>query len=330
MTTAVSRRRFLSISAAFAGLALVPGRGGTAAAAATRTTWRGVALGAPAEIILHHPDREAAEALLARISVEVARLERVFSLYQSDSALARLNQHGVLATPPPELVDLLEISRFFWALSGGAFDPTIQPLWRLHARHFSGSAADVSGPPRAEVAEALALVGFDRVVFNRDRIVLPRPGMALTLNGIAQGFITDRIVQHLRDAGVTSTMVDLGEPRAIGARDDGTAWRVGIAVEPRPEVFELTVVDRAVATSSAGGFRFAGPGSPCHLLDPGNGRAADRYQAVSVVAPDAATADALSTAFNFMDADRITRLVATQANVEAHLFLQDGEHVRLA
>jgi len=319
--SAFTRRRFIGISAAASGLALLPF--GTAHAEAVR--WRGVALGAPAEMVLHHPDRDAAHRLVARSVAELARLERIFSLYRADSALSRLNAQGFLADPPPELVALLEASRHVHALSGGLFDPTVQPLWQLLARHFAAPGADPSGPSRDDRAAALALVGLDRVVFNRDRIVFRQPGMALTLNGIAQGFITDRIVTLLRVGGVMSTLADLGEIRALGARPDGTPWRVGLA----GEAGALPLINRAVATSSAEGFRFAGPHSPGHILDPRTGASAARHASVSVIAPEAATADALSTAFSLMPSDQIAQMLARLPDTEVRLVAPDGRRLVL-
>lgn len=308
-----TRRRFIGISAAAAGLALLP-FGGHASAQAVR--WRGRALGAPAELILHHEDRARAGRLVALAVTEIARLERVFSLYRPDSALVTLNRQGALAAPPPELVDLLEKSRTVWALSGGAFDPTVQPVWMAHARHFAAPGADPSGP---RIEKALGLVGFDLVAFGRDRVAFPRPGMALTLNGVAQGYITDRIVELIRDGGATSTLVDAGEIRALGRRGDGTPWRVGIADAA------VGLVDGAVATSSPAGFRFGGTGSPGHLLDPRSGRAASRYDSVSVLAPQAATADALSTAFSLMAPESVARIVEADPDLGARLAGADGE-----
>ena len=324
MAPTLTRRRFIGISAAAAGLALLP-FGSAAAAAPAAVVWRGRAFGAPAELILNHPDAALAERLARRAASEIARLERIFSLYQPDSALSRLNRQGALAAPPSELVDLLHRSRAVWELSDGAFDPTVQPLWLLHARHFSVPDADPAGPPRAAVDAALGRVGFDRLAFDDSRIAFPSKGMALTLNGIAQGFVTDRIVDMLRDAGMTSTLADIGEVRAIGRRGDASPWRVGIGGTK----YAVDLVDRAVATSSPEGFRFAGPGSPAHLLDPRSGGSAGRYRNVSVLAADATTADALSTACCFLDPPAVAALAARLPAIEVHLQTHDGRRLHV-
>jgi thiamine biosynthesis lipoprotein len=157
MTRPLNRRRFLSITASAAGLALLP-RGAAAREGVETVTWRGRTLGASASLTLHHTDRAAAEMLVRQAIAEVSRLERIFSLYRDDTALSELNRTSVLAAPPRELVDLLANARVVWEETDGAFDPTVQPLWNLLARHFGGAHPDPSGPSEARLQEALRLV----------------------------------------------------------------------------------------------------------------------------------------------------------------------------
>lgn len=320
MAHLLDRRRFIFIAASAAGMALLPS--GASARDMQTVTWEGRALGAAARMTLHHPDRRAAEELIRQAVAETERLERIFSLYRPDSALSELNRVGALAMPPAELVAVLETSRDVWSLTGGAFDPTVQPLWTLLADHFGGARPDPSGPPRERLGEALQRVGLDKMAFNSSRIAFARPGMALTLNGIAQGFITDRIVDLLRRGGVTKTLVDMGEIRTIGPRPDGSPWTVGIE-DARHEGGLATVLeleDRAVATSSGEGFRFDATGRFNHLIDPRSGLGANRYRSVAVVAPDAAAADAFSTAFSLLEANEVANVVERRPGLRAHLF----------
>lgn len=308
MTRPLSRRRFIAISAAAAGcsLSLSDVR---ASATPETVTWRGQALGAQASLVVHHHDRASAEALVREVVAEVERLEQIFSLYRPDSALSQLNRIGAFAAPPPDLVTVLEASREVWELSEGAFDPTVQPLWALLTEHFSQPGADPAGPTPAQLDEAGALVGFDQMVFNRDRIAFGRAGMALTLNGIAQGYITDRAVDTLRRGGIEKSMVNMGEIRALGTRPDGSPWRVGIdAVGSSAATLEIE--DRAVATSSIDGFRFDDAGRFSHLIDPRSGGSPRLYRSVTVIAPDATSADAFSTACSLLQRDAITRIAA--------------------
>ena len=304
----VTRRRLIGITAAAGGLALLP-VGTLAAAEGHLVSWRGQCMGAVASLQIHHPDQAEAERLIAAALAEVARLERIFSLHRDDSALVRLNRDGMMVAPPPELVALLSDCRRYWTLSGGAFDPTVQPLWTLYRRHFTRPDADPSGPSAEAFREALEAVGFEHVMASPDRILLRRRGMALTLNGIAQGYITDQIVALLRAGGLDRSLVDMGEPRALGRRPDGRPWQIGIAdaTEPSRTTRVLDVVDGAVATSSAHGFRFDRDGRFHHLLDPRSGASPDRYRSVTVAMPTATAADALSTAFSLMPEQDVLR-----------------------
>ena len=224
------------------------------------------------------------------------------------------------------MVEVLRLSGFLWELSGGAFDPSVQPLWLSYQGHFSQPDADPAGPSAQALEAALASTGFDGVRYSSSQIDFKRPGMALTLNGIAQGYITDRIVELLRAGGIASCLVDMGESRGVGLHPDGRGWRIGIADPQRPgsTVETLEIVDRAVATSSPTGFLFDPDGRFSHLLDPRSGRSPRRYESVTVVAADAATADGLSTAFSLMDADAVADAVRRHGDLEAYLLLRSG------
>ncbi|NVO12463.1 MAG: FAD:protein FMN transferase [Rhodoplanes sp.] len=309
----VTRRRFVAVTAAAAGFALLPAGLRPRADEGALVTWTGVALGAVASLRIHHPDRAEAERLVAAAVAETRRLEAIFSLWRDDSALAVLNRSGVLVAPPPELVTLLEACGRVNRLTGGVFDPTVQPLWDCYVAHFSAQGRDAGPPPAVSIAAALAKVGFDKLRLGRDRIAFARRGMAVTLNGIAQGFITDRVVALLRDAGLAHALVDMGEIRAIGDHPAHRPWHVALEGAATQEI---DVVDRAVATSAAAGFRFDTGGRCNHLFDPRTGGCADASRRVTVVADDATTADALSSAFSLMDEAAIARVLGERPDIK--------------
>ena len=325
----VSRRRFLTITGALAGFSLAPSALAHAAARSALHHWRGGALGAEARILLHHPDDAAARRLIAACVDEIARLERVFSLHRADSALSRLNRDGALDAPPFALTRLLSNCRRFSRITGGAFDATVQPLWRLYADHFSREDADPAGPDPAALARARALVDHRAVMVDAAGIAFARTGMAITLNGIAQGCITDRVAALLRASGIECVLLDLGEVRALGRHPSGRPWQVGLRDPRRPGRIAASVdlSDRAIATSAPSATRFDASGDHHHLFDPGSGRPARRALGVSVIARDATTADALSTAFCVMPEPAIRAVVAATAGVSARIVRRTGETV---
>jgi thiamine biosynthesis lipoprotein len=313
----LNRRRFLTISAGFglAGIGIGIGIGADAGMARARASgaglyiWRGVAMGAGATIALDHPD---APALCAAAAAEIDRLENIFSLYRADSALSTLNREGEATAPAPELLDCLSLAGLVHRHSGGRFDPTVQPLWALYAQSYSAGRA----PTGDALRQTLGRVGWDRVSFAAGRITLA-PGTALTLNGIAQGYVADRVAELLRARGLRDVLIDTGEIRALGHAPDGD-WPVTLASGRRADLR-----DRALASSAPNGTCFDAAGRVGHILDPRDGRPASaRWGLVSVSAPGAALADALSTAGCLMpDRASLSQMVAAfdGARIEALL-----------
>ena len=316
----INRRRFIAISASVAGCSLL-GQSVTEASARSTVVWRGKALGAIASLSIHHHDRATAERLVRKVVAETERLEQIFSLYRPDSSLSQLNRLGALAAPPADLVTLLERCLVAWELTDGVFDPTVQPLWKLLADHFSRAGADQAGPVPEEIRKSLSLVGFDKVVFDRNRVSFGKRGMALTLNGIAQGYITDRAVDVLRRGGIETSIVDMGEIRALGSKPDGEPWLVGVrgAQFNQEPPRSIGIVNKAVATSSGKGFAFDTAMKYTHLLDPRSGSSASGRESVTVIAPDAVSADALSTAFSLMSRDAIRLVSRSRPEIQAFL-----------
>lgn len=319
-----TRRRMITIAATVAGSAFI---GGRLARAGEALRWRGSALGAQVSIDIFHPNRKEAETIIQGCLTEVRRLEQQFSLYSEDSAICTLNRSGILVAPDPDMVALLRASLEFSELTDGAFDPTVQPLWQLYAGHFSSQSSDSEGPPATKLTEALAKVGCRGLLVSDERVALAKRGAAITLNGIAQGYATDRVVEILRGSGLSTTLVNMGEIRAIGARADGSPWRIGLANPAKPGALIETIdlVDRAVATSAGAGFRFDPAGRFTHLFDPRTGRSPALYRAVSVIAPTATEADALSTAFSLMPASRIGDIVTARPGMQVWLVTASGD-----
>lgn len=278
----MNRRRFLTIAAA--GLMAAPAR------AAEPSVWTGRAMGAEARIVLHGAGPARAQRLFGKVEAELRRVEAHFSLH-TDSALVRLNRDGRLAFPAPEILALFDLASRVHAATGGAFDPSIQPLW----------LATATG---GDTEAARALVGWPRVRATGTEIALHR-GMALTFNGIAQGHAADRVAALLRAEGFTDVLIDMGEVRALG-HNGGRAWRAAIAAPDGTELARIGLVDRALATSSPMGTRIGG--GLAHILHP-SGRP-PRWSTVAVSAQDAATADALSTACCLLDPAEVNVAIA--------------------
>lgn len=283
----LNRRRFLTLSAC-AALPLAA-HAARATGAPETQEWRGQAMGADVTLRLRGASPAQAQGFFTEAQRVLAHIESQFSLHR-DSDLARLNRLGRLRFPGGDMLALMALSGRLHAATGGAFDPTVQPLWLARA----------SG---ADEQTARTLTGWRDVEWSPDEIRLPRPGMALTLNGIAQGLATDRLAEAATRHDLTGTLIDAGETRAMGPQ----GWRAGLA-DARGRVHRhIMLRERAVATSSPMGTRI-GPRGAAHILAADG--TAPVWDTISVSATDAALADGLSTAFCIMPASAIRKTLA--------------------
>ena len=309
-----TRRRFLKII----GLASIGAISGTALVKLTKTdilqkvTWQGIALGSPAEITIYHPNQKEAEDILSESHKKLVQLENLFSLYKENSQLSMLNKNGYLENPHPDMLTLLNLSKKYAEMTNGAFDVTVQPLWNLYNEAF----IKTNKPPlESEIEKTLSLVDWRSISVSKNLINYEKKGMSSTLNGIAQGYITDKISEHLINSDINNTLVQLGEYRGIGDHPDGRPWRLLLSnPEHTDSIGEIEFTNAAVATSAGLGTPFDLTGKHHHIFDPKNGYNANNYLQVSVTSKTAAEADALATAFLILNR-KASEKIARSLNV---------------
>ncbi len=289
---AIRRRRVLGLLAA----APVAVMAGWPAAPAVHR-FETVALGTRVQVWLYGLEEAAAAALARELFDELLRLEAIFTLHREDAPLVRLARTGELREPPPELLELLALCRRLHHASAGAFDPTVQPLYAALAG--LARARALADPRRvAATLDVLGgLLGFTRVVVEPRCIRLP-PGAALTLNGIAQGYIADRLAARLEAAGLGFALIDSGELRALGPPREQAPFEVALRAGGR---WRLRA--GALAVSAPAATRFDPAGRYHHILDPLSLRPARGIRRAVVAAESAALADGLATALCVLDPD---------------------------
>ena len=290
----MSRRQALRVALGLGALAAL---GGAAAPTALRWQQRHlVGFGTTLSLQAAHADAARLTTALDDAVAVLQHIEAQMSLFREDSALSRLNRDGRLASSPPELRELLHIARDVAARSDGAFDPTVQPLWLA----FAGAQAEGRLPTPAEVAAARARVGWRDLVLRDDGgVALARPGMGLTLNGIAQGYAADRVRAVLARHGIAHALVDAGEYAMAGHNPQGRRWTLGIA-DPRRHgelLARLFADGRCVATSGDDETTFSADRRHHHIFDPHTGWSPPGLSGVTVAADSGALADALTKVF---------------------------------
>lgn len=298
------RRRFLAIAAGCA-LAASGARSGRAEPVA----WRGRALGAEARIELYGSNGKNADQALAAALDTIHRMESLFSLYQTRSALNRLNATGSLRMSP-EFARLAGRIAQIHQRTDGLFDPTIQPLMIAQSR----SRLDLTRKERATLA---ARIGWDKVQLDTTHLAFTVPGMAMTLNGIAQGFATDRVSEVLRGHGFDPYLVHIGEFRAGEQRA-----RIGVAGAKGNILDHFDLKNAAVATSAPSGTLFENGSG--HIVRPDLKKVHPRWQSVTVKAETAADADGLSTALALTETPELAESCVASGMAHA-VWLEDRD-----
>ena len=279
------------------------------------------ALGTDVSITVFHPNPEEADKVIQKAFQELELIEDLMSLYRPDSQLCRLNSHRTLNSPHPYLKQILNAAAQVSKLTDGAFDITIQPLYRLFAESGSG------GPSPQTVERTRKAVGWQGVTTTDHSITLDHPKAAITLNGIAQGFASDILTQVLKSHGIEHALIDSGEIGILGTHADDRPWSVGIK-HPRQSggLLGLTSLEgRCLATSGDYETRFGDGFDLHHLLDPRTGSPANDLSSVTVAAPTATMADALSTAVFILGLRRGKELIQGLADSDALFVSKAGE-----
>ena len=292
----LTRRRFLTLSAAAAGAAIAsPG-------AAAQTSWQGRAFGADVSLTLHGPRAVTGPALTMTRAL-LRDVERCFSLYDPASLLVQLNATGQLV-PNDHMRALMQAADLAHRITGGLFDPTVQPLWQALA----------AGTDPASARQA---IGWERVQWSAQHIQLGR-GQALTFNGIAQGYATDVISAALEQAGLTQTLVNIGEYRSSGG-----PWSLGLSDPQFGHMGNRTLVDGAIATSSPAATPIGPDGHILHTA------AQPHWSTVSVEAKTATLADSLSTALVLAPLEQVRNIRRIAGVRRITLVGMDGDLITL-
>ncbi|KQW99823.1 thiamine biosynthesis protein ApbE [Massilia sp. Root418] len=292
----MKRRTFLAASMGV--LAGAAAEAGTGAAAATLHTSAAQAFGTTIAVTVAHADAVLAQAAMSAALREAQAVDRLMSIYDPASQVYQLNRDGALAAPDTRLLLVLSQARALSLLTEGAFDVTVQPLWLAYA----GAALHGRLPDAHAVQQARALVDWRQLAFRRGEVRFLRPGMALTLNGLAQGYAADLALAALRRHGIRNALLDTGEFAASGAKPSGLPWTLGIR-DPRDAQACTDIVqarDRSIATSGDYETVFTQDRVHHHILDPERGDSSPELASATVLAPSALLADGLSTAFMVM------------------------------
>lgn len=317
-----SRRQFIQImglSAAGAAawqLGIKPRLAGLAEISVSR-----VLMGTVVNLTVVGEDEEAANTAVIATLDRMSYLETILSRHQAHSQLSQLNQNGLLHQPDAALVTVLNQAQAISVQSNGAFDVTVKPLVDLYEDYHTRNAL----PPETAVLAALPLVDYRNLSVSNDQIAFAQSGMALTVDGIAKGYVVDEGTAVLRDRGFENILVEAGgDLLASGQKSPETSWQIGIQSPRQKQLLaKFSIENKAVATSGDYMQAYSPDLRNHHILDPRTGYSAPTLASATVVAPSAMLADGLATAVMVMSPREAFDLLVQNSACEGYLVTKD-------
>jgi FAD:protein FMN transferase len=326
----LSRRKFLSLSASIAlgatALSLpIPCEAGRFSKMLYKVSLSRPAMGTFVNITALNSSKDRAEAAIEKAYQEMGRLVPLLSRFEPNSPVSFLNREGYLKDAPPELCQVLQASSHYNTISNGAFDITVLPILDLFEQHFSSTGL----PPSSDmIDQAGALVGNHHLQRKENSLFFDQPGMSVTLDSIAKGFIVDRIMIVLRMQGIDHALVNAGGDIAVlGGKGDKKPWRIAIQ-DPRRQSKSIDVFSLhtgAVATSGNYEVFFDQEKLYHHLISPRLAQPVNDHVSVSVQATSVMEADALATAVFVMGTESGKKFLNTHRSIEGLIVTADNK-----
>lgn len=271
-----------------------------------------------------HPSRDEAEQAIGMAFEEIDRLNGMLTHYEKSSPVGSFNAKGKLEEAPQEVLELVARSLYYHRETGGAFDITVKPLIDLYKNSFATDRQ----PNETEIANALKLVGSEKLKFQNGSLAFTSSSMAITLDGIAKGYIVDKASEVLRAGGVVNHLINAGgDIRTSGTAERGKAWTVAVQDPAKnrhyPDV--VTMKDGAIATSGSYEIYYDKEKLFHHIVDAKTGHSPQLAKSVTVIAPTVMDADALATSIFVMEPHAGLGFIETQPGTECFVIGQDNK-----
>ena len=260
---------------------------------------------------------------------EIYYVDELMSSYKNDSELSILNRQGHLDNVDPNFIYVLERSKYYSEISGGAFDVTIKPILDLWSSKYSPGGTFMPPTPD-EINVTLELVDYSSMTIEDGSVSL-RSNMSIVLGGIAKGYSVDRAIESLKLDGITSGFVNAGgDGSFIGLNEQGVPWNIGLQNPDKSAdaVTRMAISDMAVATSGNYERYFSDAAKVSHISDPRTGYSAQELISATVIADTAMDADALATAVFVLGEDEGVEMIEGLDDVECLIITDDKRIIR--
>ncbi len=289
-----------------------------------KSTWSGEVLNSPVKLEIHSNDYKKNNSLITQIEEKVHYFENIFNLQNKNSEISILNKEKFIKNPSAPLIDVINKSLLISKETNGLFDVTVQPLWDMYYKHFI-IEGNKKAPEKYLIKETIKFVDWKNVKAEKKYIKLEN-NSSITLNGIAQGWITDNITSILRNNNINNTLVDFGETYASGKYNNMRPWNILIENSNASQIINLS--NKAIATSAGSGTAFDSKYKYHHIFNPKTGLNSKKFKSLSIISDKAWLSDALSTACYSMKKDSLKE-ICDRFKAEA-IFFEKGIFKKLS
>ena len=288
-----------------------------------------LAMGTFVSMTLIHASRDEAEEVMGQAFEEMDRLSALMNRYDERTAVGELNREGYLNDIPPEVAEVVSRALHYYRLSQGSFDITVKPIIDLFKEKTGENEKAL--PTEKELIRALEFVDSNNIEIKGRAITFKKPGMGITLDGIAKGYIVDRASELLAAHHIKNHLINAGgDIRTMGARADKKPWTVAIQDPSKrrnyPDIVHMN--SGAIATSGNYEIYFDREKMFHHIVDPKTGISPEMSTSVSVIAPTAMDADALATGVFVMEPVKGTGFINSLGQCESLFIAKDGTQLK--
>ncbi|MBN1831365.1 MAG: FAD:protein FMN transferase [Deltaproteobacteria bacterium] len=288
-----------------------------------------MAMGTFVTMTLMHTSQDEAEETIDRVFKEIDRLADLMDRFDESTPVARLNREGVIEDAPPEMIEVISGGLYHHQLTGGSFDISVKPVVDLFEKKMDHGKEVL--PMERELKEALALVDSHQIELEGRSVRFKKPGMGITLDGIAKGYAVDRASEMIASLGIKDHLINAGgDIRTMGSKGGQRPWAVAIQDPQKgkdyPDIVHMN--EGAIATSGDYENFYDWDRRFHHIVNPKTGLSPEQTSSVSVMGPKTMDADALATAVLVMGPDQGIRFSDSLPQYESLIITKDGSQLK--
>lgn len=291
-------------------------------------------------IVGYSEDKETFTAYAQELHDELEVYHQLYDIYKSYDGINNIKTINDNAGIEPvvvdvKIIDMLEAAKEMYTRTNGYFNVamgSVLSIWHEYRTAGIDDPATAELPSMEELKKAAEHIDIDEVIIDREAstVYLTDPEMSLDVGAIAKGYATEMVCRKLEEDGLTNALVSVGgNIRAIGTKDDGSKWKLGIQnpdlTSETQYLHTIEVDDMSLVTSGVYQRYYTVDGVQYHhIVNPDTLMPWFEYDSVSILCKDSGLADALSTAVFNMKQEEGQALIESLGDVEAMWLYPDG------